>query len=326
MKGTGVWRVSSVFSLGLAILLALSPVAFGQQYPSRPISLILPAAVGVPADLLSRIFAEHLRQKLGVPVIVENVTGGQGLIGTQRVMNSRSDGYTFLIAPAGLVTTPHVVSNAGYKASDFIPIAALAQVPYVLFASSSVTATDIPSFISYLKSNSKDVNSGLLTTSYLSTLLSRKIGALAGVELTEIGYRGSSDMIKALITNDIQFMATAHSVAAPYLESGKIKAIGALADDRNGNLPNVATFKEKGYPSVKLIIWIALFARSDSPPDVLAVARRAANEVVKDASFQKVIGSTGMDPWPIAVEDLPAYIDSEVKEFVDDAKRYKLNP
>lgn len=134
--------------LALCTLTLFPGHAAAQQYPSKNISLIAAVAPGTPFDLLARVFAERLRQKLGVSVVVENVTGGQGLIATQRVLNSKSDGYTLLVTSVGLATTPLVVRNAGYKAEDFAPVAPLGQVPYIIFINSTVPATDVPSLVS----------------------------------------------------------------------------------------------------------------------------------------------------------------------------------
>lgn len=118
-----------VLRCALAVsLMCLSQTANAQQYPSRAISILTAVAPGSPFDLLGRIFAERLRQKLGVPVVLENITGGQGLIATQRALNAKSDGYTLLLAGGGLATSPIVIKNAGYKTEDFVTVAPLGQV------------------------------------------------------------------------------------------------------------------------------------------------------------------------------------------------------
>lgn len=299
-------------------------LAQAQQYPSKPISILTSVAPGTPFDLLGRIFAERLRQKLGVSVVLENVTGGQGLIATQRVLNARSDGYTLLIASGGLTTSPLVVKNAGYKAEDFVAIAPLGQVPYILFVSSSVPATDIPSLMTYMKSNLKNMNSGILMTSHLSMLLSRKFGVTAGGDLTEIGYRGSGDMTLALLANDIQMMATTYSVAGPHLASGRIKAIGTVADERTSTMPDLPTFKEKGYPSLKTSIWEGLFAKADVPADILTKIRSVSQEIVSDPGYLTAMKPTGMEPWTVPFDKLQAAIDEDTKSFKQDAEKLNL--
>lgn len=307
-----------------ALLIVAPQHAQAQQYPSKPISILTAVAPGSPFDLLGRIYAERLRQKLGVPVVLENVTGGQGLIATQRTLNARSDGYTLLIASGGLTTSPLVVKNAGYKAEDFVAVAPLGQVPYILFVSTPVPATDVPSLIAHLKSNIKNMNSGILMTSHLSMLLARKFGAVAGGDLTEIGYRGSGEMTAALLSNDIQMMATTSSVAGPHVATGKLKAIGTLADERTSSMPDLPTFREKGYPQLKISVWEGLFAKADVPADVLAKLRAVSEEIVTDPAYLEAMKPTGMEPWTVPFDKLQAAIDEDTKSFKEDAQKFNL--
>lgn len=317
-------RAYLIVALFVVCWAALPNIAKAQQYPSKPISILTSVAPGTPFDLLGRIFAERLRQKLGVPVVLENVTGGQGLIATQRVLKAGSDGYTLLIASGGLTTSPLVVKNAGYKAEDFVAVAPLGQVPYILFVSSSVPANDIPSLISYMKSNVRSMNAGILMTSHLTMLLARKFGAVAGGDLTEIGYRGSGDMTIALLANDIQMMATTYSVAGPHLASGRLKAIGTLAEERTDAMPDLPTFKEKGYPSLIISVWEGLFAKADVPSDILAKIRAVAQEIVSDASYLTAMKATGMEPWTVPFDKLQAAIDEDTKSFKRDVEKFNV--
>ena len=304
---------------------AVPATATAQQYPSKSIAILTSVAPGTPFDMLGRIFAERLRQKLGQPVLLENVTGGQGLIATQRALNAKSDGYTLLIASGGLTTSPIIVKNAGYKVEDFVPVAPLGQVPYILYVSSKVPATDVPSFMAYLKSNLKNMNSGILMTSHLSMVLSRKFGAAAGGELTEIGYRGSGDMTAALLSNDIQMMATTFSVAGPHLAPDKLKAIGVVADERTANMPDLPTFKELGYPELVTSIWEGLFAKADVPADVLAKIRAVSAEILADPSYLTAMKPTGMEPWNVMpLEKMQAAIDFDTNRFKNDVEKFKL--
>src|SRR5690606_27498338 len=142
-------------------------------------------------DLLTRVYTDRLGKKLGVPVIVENVTGGQGLIATHRVRNSESDGYTLLLSSSGLATGPLVLKNPGYTMDDFAPLVPLGQAKYLLLASSSVEANDVSSLMSYMKSNGSKMNFGVLTASPLSVLLARQFGVAAQApNVTKIGHRG----------------------------------------------------------------------------------------------------------------------------------------
>lgn len=325
MRRSHCLNLSATIAILALCTAALFPAkATAQAYPAKSISLIAAVAPGTPFDLLARVFAERLRQKLGVSVVVENVTGGQGLIATQRVLNAKSDGYTLLVTSVGLATTPLIVKSAGYKAEDFTAVAPLGQVPYIVFVNSSVPATDVPSLIAYLRSNIKNVNCGVLTTSHLGVLLARKFGAAAGGELTEINYRGSGEMTAALLANDIQMIPTTYSVAGPHLASGKLRAIGVAGHQRTHKMPELPTFKEMGYPSIYTSVWEGVFAKADVPSDILAKIRAVSQEIVSDPGYLSAMEPTGMEPWAVSFDKLQAAIDEDTQAFKADAEKFNL--
>jgi tripartite-type tricarboxylate transporter receptor subunit TctC len=313
-----------VLAISACISAAASLPANAQQYPSRAITIITSVGPGSNFDQLARVFIERMRQKLGVPVVLENVTGGQGIIAAQRVLTAKSDGYTLLISGSGVASTPAVMKNAGYKSEDFIALAPIGQVPFILFVSSAVPANDIPSFMSYLKANLKNMNSAILTTSHVSMMLSRKFGKLSGGELTELGYRSSPEMTISLLANDAQMMATTYAIGGPHLATGKLKAIGVAANDRTPSMPDLPTFKEKGYPTLIINIWEGLFAKADVPRDVLDKIRAVSKEIVSDPSYLKAMETTGMEPWNIPFDTVQAVIDDEVKAFKKEAEELNI--
>ncbi len=321
---------ASVFRTCLAVMTAVCTTAVvslpakAQDYPSRSISIITSVGPGSNFDQLARLFVERLRQKLGVPVVLENVTGGQGIIAAQRVLNAKPDGYTLLIGGSGVASTPAVMKNAGYKSEDFVALAPLGQVPFILFVTSAVPANDIPSFMSHLKANVKSMNSAILTTSHVSMMLSRKFGKLSGGDLTELGYRSSPKMTIAMLSNDVQMMATTYSIGAPHLASGKLKAIGVAANERTQAMPDLPTFKEKGYPNLVINIWEGLFAKADVPSTVLDKIRAVSKEIIEDPGFLSAMGPTGMERWSIPFDQVQTVIDNEVKAFKAEAEELNI--
>lgn len=311
--------------MALCAALAVPAVARAQPYPNKAIQIVTSVGPGSNFDQLGRVFAERLRQKLGVPVVLENATGGQGLVATRRVLNAKSDGYTLLLTSSGLASTPAVVKNAGYKAEDFVALAPLGQVPFIVYASSGVPATDIASFMSYLKSNAANLNIGLLTTSHITTMLSRKFGKVVGGELVEIGYRSSPETLSALLANDIQMVATTHAIAGQHVALGKIKAIGVVADERTQAAPDLPTFKEMGYPTLVISVWEGLFAKADVPKDVLDKIRAVSKEIVSDPSYLAAMVPTGMEPWKIPFESVQSVVDEEARAFKKDAEDLKIS-
>ena len=295
------------------------------DYPSRNISLITPVAPGSPFDLLARLFAERLSRKLKLSVVVENVTGGQAMLATKKVLNAPADGYTLFLTPGSLATTPVIFKDAGYSLDDFTPIAPVGQAPYILFVSASVKATDIPSFMKEVKERGKQLNHGVLTTSQLSVVLSKKIAATAGgAPYEEIGYKGSPEMIRALLADDVQMIATTYSIAGPHLKDGRVKAIGVVGREKSLNMPELKTFIEAGYEDIYINIVAALYARSTTPADIVEKIRTISAEVIADPSFKEAMKPTGAETWNIVVQDMQAAFKQEAKTFEQDIKKFNL--
>ena len=326
MSTTSRHYFSWLFSLLAALVtVATSAPSWADSYPNRAISIITPVAPGSPFDLLARLFADRLSRKIKQSVVVENVTGGQAMLATKKVLNATADGYTLFLTPGGLATTPVILKDAGYTLDDFIPIAPVGQAPYILFVSASVKATDIPSFMKEVKERGKSMNHGVLTTSQLSVVLSKKIAASAGGEpYEEIGYKGSPEMIRALLADDVQMIATTYSIAGPHLKDGKVKAIGVVGREKSLNMPELKTFIEAGYEDIYINIVAALYARSTTPKDIVTQIRKLSGEVIADPSFKESMKPTGAETWNIPVGEMQAAFQQEAKNFKQDIEKFNL--
>jgi tripartite-type tricarboxylate transporter receptor subunit TctC len=312
--------------VGVAAATAPAAVlAQANNYPNKTITLITPFGAGSPFDLLGRVFAERLSKNLKTSVVIENATGGQAMVATKKVLNAPADGYTLFYTSNGLATTPIVIKDAGYTLADFTPIAPLGQAPYILFASASVTATDIPSLMKELKERGKSMNHGVLGTSHLGLILAKKISATAGGDpYQEISYRSSPEMIRALLANDIQLMATTYSIAGPHLKDGKIKAIGVVARDKSVRMPELKTFIEAGYPDLYTDVWAALYTKAQTPKEIIEILRKASAEVTADPSFQEAMKPTGSEAWNMTVDKMQAAFAEEGKSFAQAIEKFNL--
>ncbi|MDQ8729343.1 tripartite tricarboxylate transporter substrate binding protein [Bradyrhizobium sp. LHD-71] len=302
----------------------MASAAWADQYPSRQVTIVVPYPAGVPFDLLARALAERIRPKLGAPVIVENRPGGNGIVATQSALQAKADGHTLLLGSSAFTSIPLLMDKPGYATTDFVAVAPLGMASYMLFVGGNVPAGDIPSLISYMKANAGKINMGVLAAGGTVQLLARRFAAVAGVELTEIRYRGSTDMAAAMVTGDIQMMFSAYNSARPFLESGKIKAVAVGTDDRSSLLPDLPTFKEKGFPTVTGSGWLALYVRAETPPEIVSKIKSAVAEVIKDPAYREALRAGGMDPWPMPLENLQAYIDEDTRAWDRDIKELKL--
>ena len=319
--------VSFFLNVVTLAMIAMPVPALSQpnNYPSKTITLIAPFAAGSPFDSLGRIFAEKLGKKLKTSVVIENATGGQAMVATKKVLNAPADGYTLFYTSNGLATAPVVIKDAGYTLNDFTPIAPLGQAPYILFASASVKATDIPSLMQELKERGKSMNHGVLGTSHLGLILAKKISATAGGDpYQEISYRGSPEMIRALLADDIQLMATTYSIAGPHLKDGKIKAIGVVARDKSIRMPELKTFIEAGYPDLYTDVWAALYTKAQTPSYIVEILRKASAEVTADPSFAEAMKPTGSEAWNMTVEQMQPAFEAEAKSFKQAIEKFNL--
>ena len=324
IKVRPIAAVATTVAVAALSLLGAVTATRAQDFPNKAITIVTGVGPGSNFDLLGRLFAERLRQKLGVPVVFENVTGGQGVIATQRVLGAKSDAYTLLIAGSGLGSTPLVMKNPGYKASDFIAVAPLGQVPFILYASNKMPATDIPSLMAYLKTNAKDINSGYTTNSTVSLMLSRKFGKLSGGDWSDIGYRSSPEMILALLAGDLSLAAMPNAIGGQHAAAGKIRAIGVTGNQRTSVAPDLPTFKEMGYPTLIMNSWEGLFVKADMPADILNKIKTASREILADPSYLSAMAPTGMEEWKIPFDTVQSAFDDEAKAFARDAEELKI--
>jgi tripartite-type tricarboxylate transporter receptor subunit TctC len=319
--------ISSVLTLATSVIVAMPAPALAQaiNYPNKTITLVTPFGAGSPFDLLGRVFADRLGKILKTSVVLENATGGQAMVATKKVLNAPADGYTLFYTSNGLATTPIVIKDAGYTLDDFTPIAPLGQAPYIMFASASVKATDIPSLMKEIKERGKAMNIGVLGTSHLGLILAKKISATAGGDpYQEISYRSSPEMIRALLADDIQLMATTYSIAGPHLKDGKIKAIGAVAREKSARMPELKTFIEAGYPDLYTDVWAALYTKAQTPKEIVEMLRKASAEVIADPSFQEAMKPTGSEPWNMTVDKMQPAFKAEAKSFQEAIDKFNL--
>ena len=319
--------ISSVLTFATSVIVAMPAPTLAQanNYPNKTITLVTPFGAGSPFDLLGRVFADRLSKILKTSVVIENATGGQAMVATKKVLNAPADGYTLFYTSNGLATTPIVIKDAGYTLDDFTPIAPLGHAPYILFASASVKATDIPSFMKELKERGKSMNHGVLSTSYLGLILAKKMSATAGGDpYQEISYRSSPEMIRALLADDIQIMATTYSIAGPHLKDGKIKAIGAVAREKSARMPELKTFIEAGYPDLYTDVWAALYTKAQTPKEIVEMLRKASAEVLADPSFQEAMKPTGSEPWNMTVDKMQPAFKAEAKSFQEAIDKFNL--
>ena len=278
-----------------AAMPAISRAARAQSYPSRPITIIVPNPPGGPTDVLARILAEQMRSSLGQPLIIENVGGAEGSVGTGRAARAKPDGYTVNIG--GLSTT---LNGAFYSLSydvltDFAPLALLASSADVMFARRTLPANNMKELIAWLKDNPAKGTTGIgAAISHLCAALFQKA---TGTELTLVPYRTANVALQDLVAGQIDLVFTT-SDRLVLMQSGSVKALAVTSETRLALAPEVATFAEIGLPLLSLSIWYGVFAPKDTPADILRRLSSAAADALEDAAVRSRLEGLGFVVFP----------------------------
>jgi tripartite-type tricarboxylate transporter receptor subunit TctC len=279
---------------GAAAIPAVSRIARAQTYPTRPITMIVPTAAGSPADVVGRVVAERMRVPLGQPIIIENVAGAEGSIGTSRAARARPDGYTLI---RGFIGT-HVLNGALYSLrydvlNDFAPISPQATTPLVLFARSTMPAKDLHELIAWLKANPNKASAGIEAGGpHLLTVFFQKE---TGTRFALVPYRGSPthDLVAGQI--DLLFDTP---LQWPLVRAGSIKSYAVTSDTRSALAPDIPTFAEMGLPALSYSAWGALFAPKGTPRDIIGKLNAASVEALADPAVRSRFADLGSEIFP----------------------------
>jgi len=274
-----------ILATGLAatvVLFLFASMGWAQDYPSKPIKLIVPFAAGGPSDAHMRQVASALAKQLKQPVIVENVAGGGGNIGPRRVARTSPDGYTIMHGNTGLVTAPALFKNLEYNPlTDFDYIGLVAFDPSVLMARGDFPVTgNLKEFLAYVKANQSRLQIGAPAgPSQLSALLFQ---ALTGTTLTTVPYQSAPQAMNDLLAGRIDLLSNSSIVVVPFIKSGKLKPIGIGGKFRIASLPDVPTLDEQGLTGYDTVVWSALFAPKNLPKPVLHRLSTALQDSLSD--------------------------------------------
>jgi tripartite-type tricarboxylate transporter receptor subunit TctC len=279
-----------------AVAPAFSRVAKAQVYPSRPITMIVPFPPGGAVDVIGRVLAERMRESLGQPIIVENVSGANGSIGVGRAARAKPDGYTIDLGFLG----GHVLNGAFYSLpydvlNDFEPILPLVTSPLVLFARKTMPAKDLHELIAWLKANPDTASAGIpaVGPQLLATRFQKEIGS----HFALVPYRGTAPAVQDLVAGQIDLFVET-PVQLSLVRAGSIKAYAVTSDTRLAQAPDMPTFAEMGLPAVSWSAWHALFAPRSTPKDIIGKLNAAAVEALADPAVRSRFAALGLEIFP----------------------------
>jgi len=287
-----------------AILMAAAmvpePAAAQSNYPTRPITLIVPFPAGGPTDIIARIVAQSLSQSLGQSVVVDNRAGGGGNPGIALVARATPDGYTLLLTSTAIAVNPALYASLPYDPlKDFVPISELVNAPNVLFVKPDSGINSIADLVAKAKAEPNKYNYASPGVGTKSHLTGELLKLRAGINITHIPYRGGGPATQALVAGTVHLGSVALAPVEPLIKSGTVKALAVTGATRWWSLPDVPNMVESGYPGFVSDTFNAMFAPAGTPPEIVALlvretraamAKPEAQEAAKRAGYQIVAG------------------------------------
>jgi tripartite-type tricarboxylate transporter receptor subunit TctC len=306
--------------VALLFCLALSaPGSAADNYPSRPIRLLIPFPPAGITDLSGRLAAEGLRAKLGQPVIVENKPGANGVLGLRELLKTDPDGYTLMVGNLGSLVINYAIDT---KASfdpmkDVVPIAGTSEYPTAMVVNNKMPVNSVKEFIAYAKERPGKLTFGSTGVGAMDYLAGELLMQKGGISMVHVPYRGGPLALNDLLAGQIDTIIEVYPVVMEQIRSGAIKGLAVSSAKRLPSLPNVPTFEEAGVPGIVLTGWLGIYGPPKMPDDVRAKLGEAIVAVVNQPDIQKKFRDIGFEPMiGQGVKEFTAHHAAEVKRWV----------
>lgn len=303
-----------------AVFTSVGPMAAQTaDWPTKPITMIIPFSAGGGSDPVARLIADGLRESLGQPVLVEFRPGGSATVGTNLVAKANPDGYTIMLSPnTPVVNVKYTVPNLPYDVEDLVAVTQVTDASVMLVAHSSFKPNTFPEFIEYAKANPNKVNLAIQGTGGVSHFAASLIESRLGVKFNMIPYKGAGDMMSDMLSGvvDIGFGFPTGFLSG--VQSGKLKFVASLADQQAKSLPNVKTTTQEGFPQIKVSAWLMLFAPKGTPDDVMKKIAAATNDLIKKPDIQAKLEQLGYTATPDSTPEKAAALLAQDRKDFDD--------
>lgn len=314
------------FALALAAALLAAP-CLAQDYPARPVRIIVPFGAGGPADVTARLLGNILQEKFGQPFVIENRTGAGGVIGTVEAVKAPPDGYTLLMMSNTQTANESLMPQRKYELMrDLAPIAPVNYSDLVIVVHPQVPAKTLQDFIALAKSQPGKLNyasSGQGTPYHMAGELFK---TMSGIDVVHVPYRNSGEARSGLIGGQVQMMIDAVTTMAPNVTAGQARALAMTGKARSSVLPDVPTATEAGVPGYEATIWLGLMAPTGTPKPVIDRLNAAVNEVVKRPDIIKLWKEQGAVPMSMTPDEFDKYLRGDIVKWTNVAKQFADKP
>ncbi len=292
-----------------------------QDYPTRPVKIIVPFGAGGPADVFSRVLAQHLSDALKEPFIVEDRPGAGSIIGTDAVAKSPPDGYTLLAMSNTHTTNESLIANKPFQLMrDFVPVAGINYSDLVMVIHPSVPAKDLKEFIAYAKSKPGELNYASSGTGTPYHMAAELFKAMSGTDLVHVPHKASGEMRNSVIGGHVQMAFDAITTMAPNVKAGQVRALGTSAAKRSSVLPGVPTIAEAGVPGYESTIWLGIMAPAGTPKAIVDRLNAEINKVIARSDVKEAWDRQGAVPLLMTPGEFETYLRADIEKWAQVVK------
>jgi len=305
----------------LAAVVGLIAPAVAQDYPARPVRIIVPFAAGGPADIYARYVGQYLSEALKQPFVVEDRPGAGSIVGTSAVAKSAPDGYTLLMMSNTHTTNESLIADKPFRLlRDFVPVASINYSDLVMVVHPSVPASNLQEFIALAKSKPGGLNyasSGSGTPYHMAAELFK---AMSGTDITHVPYRGSSGARNDIIGGQVQMMFDAITTMAPNVLAGQVRPLGTTGPRRSTVLPGVPTVAEAGVPGYEATIWLGVMAPTGTPKAIVELLNGEIGKVLQRPDVRQAWARQGAEPMPMNPTQFEAFLRQDIEKWANVVK------
>jgi tripartite-type tricarboxylate transporter receptor subunit TctC len=306
--------------IALLCALAAFAAAQAQNYPEKPIRIVVGYAAGGGNDIIVRVMQPEMQKGLGQPVIVENKPGAQSIIAAEAVAKSAPDGYTVLMGPSGPMTiNPATYSKLPYDAQrDFAPISLICQFPLLVTVDARLPIHSVKELVAYAKANPGQAN--YASSAGIFQITTELFKQRTGTNFVMIPYKSSGESVQALLSGNVMLTIVDPPPATGPLKSGQIRALAVTSGSRHRSWPELPTMAEAGVPDMEVPVWTAFFAPAKTPPAIVARLQKEVARVVQTAEVKEAFAKMGLDPVGGSSEELGRRVRADIAKWTAVAK------
>lgn len=318
-------RFVQMFSV---LLLSFAPLIYAQDanYPNRPINWIIPMGAGGTSDVFARTIQPFISNFLGQPMIIENKTGANGVLGEEIGFNAKPDGYTLIFSSASVAANPYL-RKTNYDARRFVPVIYLGNVYLILLAGNDAKVNNFKEFIDMVKSKPPGTfNYSSWGVGGMGHLASELLNLEAKISLSHIPYKTSPEAVTAAIGGQTQVTFQTTSLGIPQIKGGKLRGLAVAAPNRLPEIPDVPTMAEVGYPGITIDTWFGVFLPPNTPRPIVDRLNRAFQASLNDPEVKSRLEARGIFPKGGSPEDFQTYFQSEMRKFNRIVTEAKIEP